>query len=131
MREAIQEDKRCLLCEKYLQRIFESQYFFVVYDDFPVRVGHLLIIPRRHVEHLVLLRRAEFCELGYVIKKMVRHTQVNFQADGYNIGINCGEAAGQTLEHLHIHFIPRYAGDIPDPRGGIRKFLPNPDAEYP
>jgi diadenosine tetraphosphate (Ap4A) HIT family hydrolase len=57
--------------------------------------------------------------------------KVNFQADGYNIGVNCGEAAGQTVEHLHLHVIPRHDGDVPDPRGGIRKFLPNPLTEYP
>ena len=88
-------------------------------------------VPLRHLEHLVLLTRAEFCDLCFVIGQMVKHMEVDFRADGYNVGINDGEAAGQTLSHLHIHLIPRRFGDVPDPRGGIRKFLPNPLTEYP
>ena len=124
-------DSNCLLCRKYLSKIFESRYFFVIYDDCPLRQGHLLIIPIRHVEQITDLTRAEFCNLHYVINEMVKHLQEFFRADGYNIGVNCGEAAGQTLSHLHIHLIPRHFGDVPNPRGGIRKFLPNPLSEYP
>ncbi len=124
-------DNDCLLCRKYLSKIFESKYFFVIYDDFPLRPGHVLIIPRRHIEHLTHLSRAEFCDLHFVIQKMVKHIEIDFHADGYNLGVNSGEAAGQTLSHLHIHLIPRHAGDVPNPRGGIRKFLPNPLTEYP
>jgi diadenosine tetraphosphate (Ap4A) HIT family hydrolase len=124
-------DNDCLLCGKYPSRIFESKYFFVIYDDFPLRQGHVLIIPRRHTEHLTLLTRVEFSDLHFVIQEMVKHMKVDFRADGYNLGVNSGEAAGQTLSHLHIHLIPRHFGDVADPRGGIRKFLPNPLTEYP
>jgi diadenosine tetraphosphate (Ap4A) HIT family hydrolase len=124
-------DNDCLLCGKYSSRMFESKYFFVVYDDFPIRQGHMLILPRRHTEDLALLTREEFCDLYFVIQEMVMRMGVEFQADGYNLGVNSGEAAGQTLSHLHIHLIPRYSGDVPNPRGGIRKFLPNPLREYP
>ena len=124
-------DSDCLLCRKYLSKIFESRYFFVIYDDYPLRQGHMLVIPIRHVEYLTDLTRAEFCDLSYVIKKMVRHMEEVFRADGYNVGVNCGEAAGQTLAHLHIHLVPRHHGDVPDPRRGIRNFLPNPLKEYP
>jgi diadenosine tetraphosphate (Ap4A) HIT family hydrolase len=121
----------CLLCLKYSSRIFQTNYFFVIYDDFPLRLGHALIIPIRHVEDIVNLTREEFCSLHFVIQEMVKHMEVELRADGYNIGVNCGEAAGQTLSHLHIHLVPRHFGDVKDPRGGIRKFLPNPLTEYP
>lgn len=121
----------CILCGKYPSRIFESNYFFVIYDDFPVRKGHMLIIPRRHVEDLTDLTREEFSALHYIIDQIFKHMKNKFLANAYNLGVNCGEAAGQTLPHLHIHFIPRYVGDVADPRGGIRRFLPNPLAGYP
>ena len=124
-------DNDCLLCRKYLSKIFESKYFFVIYDDFPIRQGHVLIIPIRHTQHLTLLTRAEFSDLHFVIQEMVKHISFEFGADSYNVGINSGEAGGQTLSHLHIHLIPRRFGDVPDPHGGIRKFLPNPLTEYP
>lgn len=124
-------DSDCLLCGKYPSRIFESVYFFAVYDDFPVREGHMLIMPIRHVEHLINLTREEFGDLYVCITEMVKVAEVDFGANGYNIGINNGEAAGQTLSHVHIHLIPRYFNDVPNPRGGIRKFLPNPLTEYP
>ena len=121
----------CLLCEKYSSKIFESKHFFVILDDFPLREGHLLMIPRRHVEDLIALTSEEFCDLHFVIQEMVKHISFEFGADSYNVGINSGEAGGQTLSHLHIHLIPRRFGDVPDPHGGIRKFLPNPLTEYP
>jgi diadenosine tetraphosphate (Ap4A) HIT family hydrolase len=103
----------------------------VVYDDYPLREGHVLLIPKRHVEQIIHLTREEFCDLYVCIEEMVTRLLVDFGADGYNIGINCGEAAGQTVPHLHIHVVPRRLGDVPNPRGGIRKFLPNPLTEYP
>jgi len=121
----------CLLCRKISQKIFASESFFVVLDDFPVRQGHLLIFPIRHIEDLTLLTRAEFCDLRIVLQKMTTYITKTFQADGYNIGINMGKAAGQTVAHVHIHLISRRDGDVVDPRGGIRKFLPNPLTEYP
>src|SRR5438552_14470749 len=120
----------CLFCRKYLSRIFESKYFFVIYDDFPLRQGHILIIPLRNIQHLTLLTRTEFNDLYNVIQEMVEQIKENYGADEYNLGINDGEAAGQTIPHLHIHIIPRHTGDVANPRGGIRKFFPNPLMEY-
>jgi diadenosine tetraphosphate (Ap4A) HIT family hydrolase len=120
----------CLFCKESAS-VFESKYFFVRYDDYPVRQGHLLIIPFRHVEELIILTRTEFNELHLVLAWATKHVEDTFGADGYNIGVNNGVSAGQTIPHLHIHLIPRYLGDIQDPRGGIRKFLPNPVTEYP
>jgi diadenosine tetraphosphate (Ap4A) HIT family hydrolase len=124
-------DNDCLFCRKYLFKIFESKHFFVIYDDFPLRQGHILIISIRHIQYLTLLTRVEFDDLYDVIQEMVKHLEDKFGANGYNLGINDGEVAGQTIPHLHIHIIPRYFGDVENPRGGIRKFLPNPLAEYP
>jgi len=124
-------DSDCLLCRKYIAKIFESTYFFAIYDDFPLRQGHILVIPKRHVESLTLLELVEFTDLYVVIQEMVKHIEDKFGAGGYNLGINSGEVAGQTLSHLHIHLIPRHFGDAPNPRGGIRNFLPNPLKEYP
>jgi diadenosine tetraphosphate (Ap4A) HIT family hydrolase len=124
-------DKDCVLCGKYAQRIYETTYFFAILDDFPLRRGHTLLIPRWHIERLTDLSVEEFSDLSRILQVMVKRIKVDLGADDYNLGVNCGEAAGQTLSHLHIHLIPRYAGDVDDPRGGIRKFLPNPLTEYP
>lgn len=110
--------KDCLFCRKVVKRIFESKYFYARYDDYPVREGHILIIPLRHVEDFTALTLPEVIDFHYVTTEMVKRLHVDFQMDGYNIGINCGQAAGQTIPHLHMHLIPRYAGDVPDPRGG-------------
>ena len=71
-------DTDCFLCRKYLSKIFESRYFFAIYDDFPLRQGHILIIPIRHLGHLTLLTRAEFCDLHFVIHQMIKHMEVEF-----------------------------------------------------
>jgi len=124
-------DNDCILCRKYQSNIFENTYFFAIPDDFPLREGHTLIIPKRHREDLVQLSPEEFGDLSHILTEMAQYIKTILRADGYNIGVNCGKAAGQTLSHLHIHLIPRYAGDVPDPRGGIRHFLPNPLTVYP
>lgn len=91
------------------------------YDAFPVNPGHVLIVPRRHVETLFEARAEELaaiCELLFEAKELLEE---KFQPDGYNVGFNVGRAGGQTIFHLHMHVIPRYEGDVPDPRGGIRR----------
>jgi diadenosine tetraphosphate (Ap4A) HIT family hydrolase len=94
------------------------------FDRHPVNPGHLLIIPRRHVagffEATADERRALF-ELVDAGKALLDE---RFHPDGYNLGINVGEAAGQTVMHLHVHLIPRYRGDVANPRGGVRGVIP-------
>jgi diadenosine tetraphosphate (Ap4A) HIT family hydrolase len=124
-------DGDCLFCRKYFFRVYESKHFYAIYDDYPVRRGHMLLIPIRHVEDLTLLTEAEVDDCFFFLLEMIMHIKQEFGADGYNVGINGGEAAGQTVPHLHIHIIPRHFGDVPNPRGGIRKFLPNPLKDYP
>ena len=122
-------DHDCVLCGKYSSKIFESTYFFAIYDDFPVREGHILLAPIRHIEHIDLLTHEEFDDFYVALQALIKH--INGTADGYNLGFNGGEAAGQTVSHLHIHLIPRQFGDVADPHGGIRNCLPDPLTEYP
>src|SRR5207302_9011630 len=98
-------------------------------DGFPVTSGHALLVPIRHVpswfeasieERMALMRGIDAARLAI---------ESGFGADGYNIGINNGEAAGQTVLHLHVHVIPRRRGDMPDPRGGVRYVIPD-KADY-
>ena len=97
----------------------------VIYQDgFPVSHGHTLILPRRHIGNIFEATYAEQVALHRALKQAKEILDDRFRPDGYNIGINQGSAAGQTVQHLHIHLIPRYKGDQEDPRGGIRWVLP-------
>jgi diadenosine tetraphosphate (Ap4A) HIT family hydrolase len=97
---------------------------FAIRDGFPVSPGHTLIVPRRLVVTWFEATREEqvaMLELADVVKAQL---DAELQPDGYNIGINAGAAAGQTVMHLHLHLIPRFVGDVPDPRGGVRHVIP-------
>lgn len=89
-------------------------------DGFPVSKGHLLIIPNRHAADWFDLTVAEQQAIMDLVAQGKQWLEARYQPDGYNIGMNCGTAAGQTVLHMHCHLIPRYAGDQPDPRGGVR-----------
>ncbi len=94
-------------------------------DGFPVSPGHTLIIPRRHIGSLFAVPGSDLLDLLQLLGRMKAQLDAEFKPDGYNIGVNDGEAAGQTIPHLHIHLIPRYKGDQPDPRGGVRWIFPD------
>jgi diadenosine tetraphosphate (Ap4A) HIT family hydrolase len=127
----MEERMTCIFCE-YLRKkklIAENELAFAIYDNFPVNKGHVLIIPKRHFASYFDATQDEiqaFYGLTHEIKRLLDN---EFRPDGYNVGVNIGEAAGQTIFHLHIHIIPRYAGDVKNPRGGIRK-LKKPIVEY-
>lgn len=114
----------CLFCSLADGRdraiLIEDERFFAVEDQFPVNPGHTLLIPKRHVSRFTELRDEELLSFGRVLKDAEKMLAAQQDIDGFNIGINEGEAAGQTIEHLHIHLIPRYKGDVENPRGGIR-----------
>jgi diadenosine tetraphosphate (Ap4A) HIT family hydrolase len=101
----------------------------LIEDAYPVSPGHALLIPRRHVPSLFDLTNAERTDLLDLLSRARAKIQADLNPDGFNIGINDGPAAGQTVMHLHIHLIPRYAGDRPDPRGGVRWVFPE-KADY-
>jgi diadenosine tetraphosphate (Ap4A) HIT family hydrolase len=98
-------------------------------DGFPVSLGHTLIVPRRHVASFFALDAAEQADLLALLNKVVAELDEEFAPDGYNIGFNEGTASGQTVMHVHLHVIPRRAGDTADPRGGVRWVLPR-NADY-
>lgn len=96
----------------------------VVRDTYPVSPGHTLIIPARHIGSFFALDPDERTEILALLDQAKEQLDAEFHPDAYNIGINDGIAAGQTILHAHIHLIPRYRGDCADPRGGVRWLLP-------
>ncbi|WP_088339630.1 HIT family protein [Robiginitalea sediminis] len=100
--------------------VFESEFFFAIYDRFPVSEGHILIISKQEKKDYFELNQNEQEELPKLILKAKGILEDKHSPDGYNIGMNCGEVAGQTVMHFHCHVIPRYKGDMGDPRGGVR-----------
>ncbi len=113
----------CVFCELIQNKGFylESELSVAVFDSFPVSVGHTLIIPKRHSETYFDLTKEEIEDMFNLSLRVKEYLDSEFQPDGYNVGFNCKEAGGQTVMHTHMHVIPRYKGDIENPRGGIRK----------
>lgn len=96
---------------------------FAIRDNYPVSSGHTLVIPRRPVAGWDETTRDEQLAILELVAVVKTQLHKEFDPDGFNIGVNEGAAAGQTIFHLHVHVIPRYTGDVPDPRGGIRHAL--------
>jgi diadenosine tetraphosphate (Ap4A) HIT family hydrolase len=94
------------------------------FDAFPLSPGHALIAPRRHESDLFRLSAQEQDALWALLREARGRVQESHRPDGYNVGVNVGDAGGQTIGHVHVHLIPRYAGDVEDPRGGIRRIIP-------
>lgn len=118
-------NKPCPFCNLPATRILGgNELAFIASDGFPVSPGHALIIPRRHVGSFFETTAAERASLLQLLDQAKTIIDAEFRPDACNIGINDGRAAGQTVPHLHIHLIPRYAGDSADPRGGVRWVLP-------
>jgi diadenosine tetraphosphate (Ap4A) HIT family hydrolase len=116
----------CPFCDTLsLKIILENDQAIAFYDKYPVQRGHLLIVPKRHVATYFDATNEEIMAIHELIKKGKELLDREYSPDGYNIGVNVGEYGGQTVMHLHVHLIPRYKGDIDDPRGGIRKAIPN------
>ena len=101
-----------------------SDLCFAVYDKFPVSVGHVLVIPKRHVRDYFELDIKEVSSLWGMVIQVKTIIDSKYNPQGYNIGFNVGESAGQTINHVHIHVIPRYKGDMDDPAGGVRHVIP-------
>jgi len=112
----------CIFCSKSgADLIAENELAKVFYDQFPVNEGHVLIVPKRHVATFFEASLEELAAINQLLFVVKDELEKRYRPDGYNIGVNVGHAGGQTVFHLHYHVIPRYAGDVEDPRGGIRK----------
>ncbi|MFI9584479.1 HIT family protein [Streptomyces sp. NPDC052236] len=128
------EEAGCIFCQLHrpdVNRIMhENKTFYVRYDNFPAAAGHVEVVPKRHVESFFELTARELKDAYALIQAAQKQISKEHHPDGYTIGINEGRAAGRTVDHLHIHLIPRHFGDVEDPRGGIRRAAPNcePDA---
>ena len=121
----------CPFCNLPRDRVLhERETAFAIRDGFPVSPGHTLIIPKRHVTSFFEVTDAERADLMSLLAVARDDLDRQFRPAGYNIGINDGAAAGQTVPHLHIHLIPRYEGDREDPRGGVRWVLPDKAAYW-
>jgi diadenosine tetraphosphate (Ap4A) HIT family hydrolase len=117
----------CVFCD-YLNNkegvIFDNELVFAVYDKFPVNKGHMLIMPKRHVESYFELTPEEKKAMDALITEAKTFIDSKFKPDAYNLGINEGVFAGQSILHCHLHIIPRYIGDVSNPRGGVRGVIP-------
>ncbi len=117
------EANSCPFCALSPKRELQSTALAVaVRDAYPVAEGHTLVVPRRHVGRLADCTAQELADL-WTLAEQVRGSlaiELDPPPDGFNIGVNDGEAAGQTVMHCHLHVIPRWRGDVPDPRGGVR-----------
>jgi len=115
----------CPFCFPAADRIaIDDRLTRALWDAFPASPGHLLIVPRRHVATWFEASEDERLALVRTLDEAKVLVEERHHPAGYNIGINVGRAAGQTVFHLHVHLIPRYSGDVPDPRGGVRHVIP-------
>ncbi len=120
----------CVFCQLPRERVVaENDHAMLIADAFPVSPGHSLVIPQRHMASFFDASAAER-EAMFALLDVARAAVLRtHRPDGFNIGINDGAAAGQTVPHLHMHLIPRYQGDQADPRGGVRWVIPD-KADY-
>lgn len=102
----------------------QNEHAYAIYDKHPVNPGHVLIIPKRHMSDYFELEPEEEACIWSLLRVMKSTVELKFKPDGWNIGINNGKSAGQTIFHLHVHLIPRYEGDVDMPEGGVRGVIP-------
>ena len=120
-------DAPCRFCTAKPGRrmMLEGRYGFAAYDKHPASEGHFLVIPYRHFASYFDIEDAEREELWRLVAEGRKLVDEAHAPDGYNIGINVGQWAGQSIPHLHIHVIPRYRGDVENPKGGVRGVIPH------
>jgi len=111
--------------DKARRIIAETEHTFAIRDGYPISEGHTLLIPKRHIASFFDATDAECLALLHLLESEKQRLDKELSPNGFNMGINDGAAAGQTISHLHIHLIPRYVGDVDDPRGGIRWIMPH------
>lgn len=114
----------CIFCQRDRPILAQTKLSVAFLDSFPVSNGHTLAIPKRHVVSIWDLTSEEYTDVFDLVRQVKDVLQKKFEPQGFNIGVNCGDAAGQSVFHAHIHIIPRYTGDVPSPRGGVRNIIP-------
>lgn len=122
----------CPFCQRMTgdDVIARSDHAVAFHDAYPVSLGHALVVPLRHEPDYFALRREERLAVWSLVEEVREHLEEIHSPDAYNIGVNAGRAAGQTVAHAHVHVIPRYEGDVEDPRGGIRHVIPEKAAYW-
>ena len=119
---------KCVFCEEFIpkqKKVFENKLAIAYFDQFPVSKGHILIITKRHSQTFFDITAEEQKAMISLLNKCKKYIDKLYNPDGYNVGLNCGEAAGQSVMHVHMHLIPRYKGDVENPKGGIRGVIPS------
>ena len=114
----------CIFCQPDRSVLAQTELSLAFLDGFPVSNGHTLVVPRRHIVSIWEMTTEEYIDALNLVRQVKDILQKKFEPQGFNIGANCGEAAGQSVFHAHIHVIPRYSGDVPSPKGGIRNIIP-------
>lgn len=116
----------CVFCERIAlgEAFARNDLAMALPDAYPLAIGHTLIVPTRHEADFFALRPLEQEAVFSLLAVVKEQLQRQHEPDGFNVGINVGKAAGQTVSHAHLHLIPRYDGDVADPRGGVRWVLP-------
>ena len=114
----------CLFCRPQREILAANDTALGVLDTYPVSPGHALVVPRRHAVTIWDLNADEYADCFRLVRDVKAVLEQRFSPDGFNVGVNCGTAAGQSVMHAHIHVIPRYKGDVPNPRGGVRHVIP-------
>jgi diadenosine tetraphosphate (Ap4A) HIT family hydrolase len=117
----------CIFCDKIDKEriLFDTANWIAFYDAFPVSKGHVLLIPKEHFETYFDLPDSYKDSIDYRISQIKAILDDKYHPDGYNIGFNRGKASGQSVMHFHMHIIPRYKGDVDNPKGGIRGCIPS------
>ena len=118
--------EKCIFCNLRDERIiYECNHTIAFIDTYPASPGHTLVVPKRHIPTYFDASEDEILAIGKAVQICKEFLDNEFNPDAYNIGINNGEAAGQSIKHLHVHIIPRYKGDVEDTKGGVRWILKN------
>ncbi len=117
-------NRPCIFCHLDREILLENELALAFYDAYPVSPGHALVVPRRHVRVIFDTSADEYAACFELAREVADLLRQKHEPDGFNIGVNCEAAGGQSVWHAHVHVIPRYQGDTPDPLGGVRNVIP-------
>lgn len=126
----------CLFCQmaqgqKSVNYFAKFKYCYAIEDRFPVSPGHVLLIPYQHMDHWFTANKEVREDIMNALEVVKKQIDEKYQPQGYNVGMNCGIVAGQTIMHLHVHLIPRYQGDMENPKGDVRGVIPSKQSYNP